>query len=81
MAIASATQTILKLVEEETGRPVEVLADPSMLVLAKVTMAKGKAPAHLITYNPAKFRPVGAKGSCRAVIPGWRPDSSGLTPG
>ncbi len=54
MALASATQTILKLVEEKTGRPVEVLADPSIRVLAKVKMAKGKAPAHLITYNPTK---------------------------
>lgn len=54
MVLASATQNILKLVEETTGRPVEVLADSSIRVLAKVTMAKGKAPAHLITYNPTK---------------------------
>lgn len=54
MALASVTQTILKLVEEKTDRPVEILADPSIQVLAKVKMAKGKAPAHLITYNPTK---------------------------
>ena len=54
MALSLATQTILKLVEEKTGRPVEVLADPSIRVLAKVKMVKGTAPAHLITYNPTK---------------------------
>lgn len=54
MELASATQTILNLVEEKTGRPVEVLADPSLQVLAKVNIAKGKAPAHLITFNPTK---------------------------
>jgi len=54
MALVSATQEILKLVEQETGTPVEVLADPSIGVLAKVRMARGKAPAHLITYNPTK---------------------------
>jgi hypothetical protein len=54
MALASATQTILRLVEEKTDRPVELLADASIKVLAKVKMAKGAAPAHLITYNPTK---------------------------
>lgn len=54
MALASATQEILNLVEKKTDRRVEVMPDTSLSVLAKVKMAKGNIPFHLVTYNPNK---------------------------
>jgi len=53
MALRQETQDVLKAVEETTGRPLVALADPSLgPLLAKLTMARGAAPAHLVAYNP-----------------------------
>jgi hypothetical protein len=53
MALQKVTEAILRSVEEATGRPVVVRPDPSLVtLLAKVTMARGSAPAHLVAYNP-----------------------------
>ena len=53
MVFQQATEDVLRAVEEATGRPVAVRADASLgTLLAKLTMARGPAPAHLITYNP-----------------------------
>ena len=53
MSLQQVTQEVLRAVEETTGRPVVVQADPSLgTVLAKLTMARGSAAAHLVTYNP-----------------------------
>ena len=46
------TQKVLDQVHEATGVPVIVQPDPSLTLLAKMTMARGSAPAHLISYNP-----------------------------
>jgi hypothetical protein len=54
MPFLENTQNILRLVEERTGKPVEVLSDPSMTVLAKVKMAKGLVPSHILMYHPGK---------------------------
>jgi hypothetical protein len=48
------TQIILRLVEEKTGKPVEILPDPNLPVLAKVKIAKGLIPSHVLVYNPNK---------------------------
>jgi hypothetical protein len=53
MNFNEATQHIINLVEKKTGRRVEILSDRSLQVLARVTMARGPAPAHLLSYNPA----------------------------
>lgn len=52
MTISTTTQEILHLVEQRTDRRVEILPDSSLSVLAKVKMAKGNIPFHLVTYNP-----------------------------
>lgn len=53
MALQEVTEAILRSVEETTGRPVILRPDPSLAtLLAKVTMARGSAPAHLVAYNP-----------------------------
>jgi hypothetical protein len=52
MILQQATQEVLKAVEEATGRSVVVQADPSLgTLLAKLTMARGPAPAHMVTFN------------------------------
>ena len=53
MALQEVTEAILRSVEEATGRPVVVQPDPSLgTMLAKLTMARGSAPAHRVAYNP-----------------------------
>lgn len=53
MTLQQTTQDVLKSVEEATGRPVVIQPDPSLgTLLAKLTMARGSAAAHLVTYNP-----------------------------
>jgi hypothetical protein len=53
MALQPITEDALRAVEEATGRPVVVRPDPSLgTLLAKLTMARGSAAAHLVTYNP-----------------------------
>ena len=52
MSLLPATQLILKRTEELTGRPVHVTEDPSLLTLATMQTARGKAPMHTIRYQP-----------------------------
>lgn len=52
MALKPITQSILQRVEELSGLPVVVQADPAVH-LATIKMARGTAPAHLVKYNPA----------------------------
>ena len=52
MALKQITQTILHRVEEISGRPMIVRADPAV-PMAMVIMARGPAPAHLLKYNPS----------------------------
>jgi len=46
------TNDVLHRVEQVTGVPVLVRPDPSLQLLANMKMARGSAPAHLISYNP-----------------------------
>jgi hypothetical protein len=57
MTFRPDTESILHEVESLTGTPVEVLPDPSLAVLAKVTMARPGLPAHLVRYNPSRQDP------------------------
>jgi hypothetical protein len=54
MEFLTETQNIIKLVEEKSGQKVEVIPDSSLSVLARVKMAKGDIPFHVISYNPHK---------------------------
>ena len=54
MELNLETKRILSLVQQETGREIEMVADPSLQVLAKAKMATGKLTAHVIVYNPNK---------------------------
>lgn len=53
MNLRSLTRDIIKRVEDATERPVLVRTDATLKVLATVRMARGSAPAHLVTYNPS----------------------------
>ncbi len=48
MDFSPVTHGILRRVEEVTGTPVEIIADGSLQVLAKVTMARPGARSHLL---------------------------------
>jgi hypothetical protein len=53
MTLRCATRSVIQQVEATTRRPVLVRSDTSLKVLATVTMARGVAPAHFVSYNPA----------------------------
>lgn len=48
MTVAAAQ----KLVEAASGKPVLIQADPDLKLIAKIVIARGDAPAHVVTYNP-----------------------------
>ncbi len=54
MALSVSVDKVLRLVEEKTGLPVHVEPDSSLPpnLLAKVTMARGSVPFHLVGYQP-----------------------------
>ena len=52
MTLRARTRDLIKRVEDASGRPALVQANDSLKVLATVSMARGSAPAHVITYNP-----------------------------
>lgn len=53
MALPLISERVLQQVHEVTGRPVVVDIDPSLKLIASARVARGSAPAHLISYNPA----------------------------
>lgn len=52
MLLRQSSRNILKLVEEQTGFPVQVLDDPKLPTMATVRIARDTIPAHVITYKP-----------------------------
>lgn len=54
MTLAPATLEILSQVEKVSGVRAELVPDPTLPVLATVSMAKGNIPAHIVKYNPNK---------------------------
>jgi hypothetical protein len=53
MGLRDVTRAIIAKVEQSSGYPILVDEDRSLQTLASVRMARGKAPAHTITYNPS----------------------------
>src|SRR5947209_3001324 len=41
-----------RAVEDASGKPVIVQADAALKLIAKVSVARGDAPAHVVTFNP-----------------------------
>lgn len=50
----SEVEDVLKLVEEHSGKQVEMVPDSSLETYATVKMARGHMHAHILTYNPDK---------------------------
>lgn len=40
------------LVEKASGKPVLIQPDPDLKLIAKIVIARGDAPAHVVTFNP-----------------------------
>ncbi len=54
MSLLPLTQDVLRAVEEATGRSVIVQPNASLgTLLAKITIARGSAAAHVVAYNPS----------------------------
>ena len=56
MELRDTTRTLLRLVETETGFPVEALEDDSLSSLATVRMARDPMACHIIRYKPTVDR-------------------------
>ena len=52
MILSDDTQRIMQQVEELTAKPVHLQAVPDLPSLANVKIARGSAPAHLVSYRP-----------------------------
>jgi hypothetical protein len=57
MGLSPESQEILKQVEETSGLPVDIVADDSLQVFAKVTMATRGAKSHVLRINPYRRGP------------------------
>lgn len=47
------TRTIIGLLEERSGYPVQISAEPNLPTIATVRIARGTLPAHLVLYKPS----------------------------
>jgi hypothetical protein len=52
MGLRDVTRAIIAQVEQSSGYPVLVTEDRSLHTLSAARIARGNAPAHVITYNP-----------------------------
>src|SRR4051794_7711845 len=52
LPLSAETQNYMKHVEDVSGKPVFVRAEPSLSTLATVRTGRASAPAHLILYKP-----------------------------
>jgi hypothetical protein len=52
MPLHPAVERLIRRVEELSGKPVHVMEDSSLKVMAVVTPARGVAPAHFVRYRP-----------------------------
>ncbi len=53
MPLKQSTQRIIDLAVKLTDRPVHIAEDPSLQTLAKITIARGDAPMHILRYKPS----------------------------
>src|SRR5688572_11868450 len=51
MSFLEEIQEVFNSIELKTGKPLEILLDRSLQVLAKVKMARSNALVHLLLYN------------------------------
>jgi hypothetical protein len=56
MNLLKCTTDILQVAEQVSGRPVRVLEDAKLSVLATIRMARGNAPMHVLAYRPVVGR-------------------------
>ena len=54
MPLKPVTREFLPLVERETGYPARLVEEPELPTLARVQIARGNVPAHLVQYRPAR---------------------------
>lgn len=52
--MTSAVEDARRAVEAASGKPVVLLPDPSLKLIARAVLARGDAPAHVVTFNPAQ---------------------------
>lgn len=52
MNFRDTTRQLIRLLEEKSGYPVEVLEDPKMTTIASIRIARDNLPAHILTYKP-----------------------------
>ncbi len=52
MHIRETTRTIIRLVEEHSGFPVQVVEEPGLATFAVVRMARKGIPGHILAYRP-----------------------------
>jgi hypothetical protein len=52
MSLHPATQQLIRQVEQLSGKPVHVQEDATLKTMAKVSPARGEAPAHFLSYRP-----------------------------
>jgi hypothetical protein len=52
MPFAPEVQQLIRQVEQSSGLPVHVAAEPGMRLRATIVQARGNAPAHLLRYKP-----------------------------
>lgn len=52
MPLHPATQQLIQKVEELSGKPVHVMEDSALKVMATVSPARREAPAHFLSYRP-----------------------------
>jgi hypothetical protein len=52
MPFVPEVQQLIRQVEESSGLPVHVAAEPGMRLRATIVQARGNAPAHLLRYKP-----------------------------
>jgi hypothetical protein len=57
MSLLDCTTKILGIVESVSKRPVRVQEDPTLQLLATVTIARGSAPFHMVKYRPMLQQP------------------------
>ena len=54
MSLRETTRLIVKLVEEHSGYPVQIIDDPSLSTFASIRLARrGGVPSHILTYRPS----------------------------
>ena len=53
MSLRETTRLIVKLVEEQSGYPVQIIDDPSLSTFAAIRLARrGSVSAHILAYWP-----------------------------